>query len=305
MNDIYDDAKKDKEEPGQVDEVKPIEWREFLESYPVGISQIVKNYYGERNGYAGDSSPYFRVAPRLRLYCDTCEGYRNFDGQWRFHEHFGGRDLVEDFIDYKCRDCSKGKKTFCISSYAEEGLKGHALKIAEYPDQYIEIPTSLRKLLDSDFSLFSKGLKCEKFGLGIGAFTYYRRVVENQKAHLIGEILKVARKFNSPEDVITQLEDAHEEQQFARAVEKVGKAIPESLLVDSHNPLKLLYKSLSTGVHYDTDEKCLRIAHSIRLVLVDLAERIALALKEQNELHSAISELFKLNTEADKEKKPQ
>lgn len=304
MNDAHDDSKKDKEGTGQVDESGPIEWREFLESYPVGTSQIVKNYYGERKDYAGSSSPYFRATPRLNLYCDTCEGYRHFDGKWRFHQHFGDGDTVEDFIDYKCRDCSQGKKIFCISSRADEGLKGHALKIAEYPDQYIEIPKSLRKLLDSDFPLFSKGLKCEKFGLGIGAFAYYRRVVENRRTHLIGEMLKVAQKLNSPEDVITQLEEAHKEQQFTRAVDKVGEAIPESLRVDSHNPLKLLHKSLLVGAHHDTDEECLKIAHSIRLVLVDLAERISLALKEQNELHSAISELFKFNTETAKMKKP-
>jgi hypothetical protein len=301
MNNIYDDGKKDQEAIGQIGRVEPIEWREFLESYPVGISQIVKNYYGERKDYAGSSLPYFRVAPRLRLYCDTCEGYRNFDGKWRFHEHFGDRDTVEDFIVYSCRDCSKGKKTFCVSSCAEEGLKGRALKIAEYPDQYIEIPQCLKDLLDSDASLFSKGLKCEKCGLGMGAFAYYRRVVENQKTHLIGEMLKVAQKLNSPADAIAQLKEAHKEQQFARAIDKVGRAVPESLLVYSHNPLKLLHKSISIGVHYDSDEEYLTIAHSIRLVLVDLAKRISLALKEQNELRSAISELLKLNT-ADKKK---
>ena len=36
-----------------------------------------------------------------------------------------------------------------------------------------------------------KGRRCGNLGLGIGAFVYYRRVVENQKSRILDEIIKV------------------------------------------------------------------------------------------------------------------
>jgi hypothetical protein len=83
-------------------------------------------------------------------------------------------------------------------------------------------------------------------------------------------------------------------------VNLIKDAIPESLLVDTHNPLKLLHDALSIGVHAETDENCLRVAHNIRLVLADLAERIKLALQDQKQLRSAVAGLLKFNADAKK-----
>ena len=65
--------------------------------------------------------------------------------------------------------------------------------------------------------------------------------------------------------------------------------------MDSQNPLKLLHKALSICVHSESDENCLKIAHSIRMVLIDLSERIKQALSDHAELHSAISNLLQFN----------
>jgi hypothetical protein len=60
----------------------------------------------------------------------------------------------------------------------------------------------------------------------------------------------------------------------------------------SHNPLTLLHNALSEGLHELTDEECLTLARSIRVVLVELAERISTALKEEAQLKSAVSQLL-------------
>ena len=52
-------------------------------------------------------------------------------------------------------------------------------------------------------------------------------------------------------------------------------AIPESLLINGHNPILLLHNALSEGVHAMTDEQCLELASSIRIVLAELSERIS------------------------------
>lgn len=102
--------------------------------------------------------------------------------------------------------------------------------------------------------LFEKGLTCEKRGLGIGAFSDYRRVVESQKSKLIAEILRVAEKLGAPQPLRETLAQAAKEKQFSRAVETVKDAIPQALLVDTQNPLKLLHDALYRSARRDRRE---------------------------------------------------
>lgn len=69
-------------------------------------------------------------------------------------------------------------------------------------------------------------------------------------------------------------------------------AIPESLLINGHNPILLLHSALSEGVHAQTDEQCLEIAGSVRIVLGELSERLSQALKDEAELTKALSNLM-------------
>lgn len=287
----------------QPEEKEPerIPWSEFLESYPLNTLKQVSGYSERSEGY----SPFVRIAPTIRLYCIKCEGIRNFSGIWVHESSFHDMTIVRDFLQYTCKDCEKGEKTFCVISGAtDDAGNGIAFKIGEIPEIHVELPRSLKPLLgDDDYMLFIKGLTCEKKGLGIGAFTYYRRVVESQKSHLIAEILRVAEKLDASKAVQDVLKRAESEKQFARAVDMIKDVIPESLLVNAHNPLKLLHNALSIGVHVETDDNCLRIARDIRLVLADLAERLKLALQDQAELRTAVAGLLKFNADAKKTSK--
>jgi hypothetical protein len=278
-------------------------WREFLDSYPMNASKIVSDYYRPSSG----SSDYTRLAPHLRLYCTVCEGVRNFTGQWipSYRVEFDRADLEKAenlFLEYKCKDCDKGFKVYCLRSVPmkEPAGFGWAVKVGEFPEYHVELPRSLKSHLGDDYELFLKGLTCEKQGLGIGAFTYYRRVVESQKSQLIEEIRKVAEKLNAPKDALDDLAKAAKENQFARAVEMIKDAIPQALLVDSQNPLKLLHDALSIGVHSQTDASCLTAANAIRLVLADFSERLKLALQDQKELRAAIGSIAKFVGDARK-----
>lgn len=276
-----------------------IPFGKFLEEYPLGTSQIVEGYYNDTGG-----SGYYRYekyAPAIRLHCDKCGGERNFDGKWQ-HNSYLDKDnptrLVDDFLVYTCRDCEEYTKHYCLSAApVGQNGEGQIIKIGEYPELNIKLPTGLSKLFGEDYPYFIKGLKCEKRGLGLGAYTYYRRVVENQKNRMFGEILKVAQKLGAKKEMTQNIEKAISEVQFSKAVNIIKDALPESLLIDGHNPFKLLHKALSSGIHNQTDEKCLELAHNIRIVLTDLAERIKIALSEKRDLKSAVSELLQFNQE--------
>lgn len=278
-----------------------IPFKTFLEEYPTGTFQNVSGYWKENTSVgAGSYDRYPKCTPTLRLYCETCDGFRNFEGKWQHRDCL--RDTKDDFLVYKCRDCDEQEKRFCLYVTALDNCNGEVVKLGEYPSLHIKLPTNLSKLLGDDYYNFINGLKCERQGLGIGAYSYYRRVLENQKNQLLGEILKVSRKLSAKDEMIQTIERAISEIQFSKAIDMVKDSLPESLLVGGHNPFKLLHKSLSIGIHNESDEKCLEIAHNIRMVLIDLAERIKLALSEQRELNSAVSSLLQFKTENKKGK---
>ena len=144
-----------------------------------------------------------------------------------------------------------------------------------------------------DKELHLQGRRSESRGLGIGAFSYYRRVVENQKGRIIAEIAKAAKKLGANSDVLRRFEAAVKETQFSKAIDEIKDGIPPVLLIDGqHNTLTLLHSALSEGLHADTDAECLELAKDIRLVLTELADRLSQALKEHAELKDAVTRLL-------------
>jgi len=292
--------KEKKYEQKEESEEALIPWKEFLEEYPIDSIQKVSEFYEETDS---QYRPLKRKAPILRLWCwnENCKGIRNFSGRWEHDPNVSDFSIYNDFLIYTCKDCGESKKTFCIiAQIIDREGNGKVIKIGEFPEQHIDIPSGLPKLMGDDYSTFVKGLKCEKQGLGIGAFSYYRRVVENQKVRLLIKILEASRRLNAPTEALKLLEDATKEDQFSKAIDMMKNAIPVSLLVDGHNPLKLVHKALSAGIHEMADEKCLELAHSIRMVLSALAERIQQALRDQRKLKSAVSTLLDFQKDAKK-----
>ena len=94
-----------------------------------------------------------------------------------------------------------------------------------------------------------------------------------------------------PED-IKILQKAQTETQFKKAVEMDKDSNPDVQLIHGHNPITLLYKALSDGLHDQSDEVCLESAESVRVILTELADRIGQALKDDAELRGAVSRLM-------------
>src|SRR5262249_7552641 len=141
---------------------------------------------------------------------------------------------------------------------------GVAQKFGEYPPFGPHTPPRVFQLIGEEYrELFLQGRRTESRGLGIGAYAYYRRIVEHQKGRIIEEIGKVAQKLGAGPDVMKAFTDARTETQFTTAIEKVKAGIPPSLLIDGHNPLTLLHDAPSDGIHELTDEQCLSLAQSI------------------------------------------
>jgi hypothetical protein len=168
-----------------------------------------------------------------------------------------------------------------------------AVKLGEWPAFSPRTPSRVMSIVGQDRELFLKGRRAELEGLGVGAFAYYRRVVENQHGRLLNEIIRVAKRIEAPAEVVDKLQRAATETQFTKSVDMVKDAIPAPLLVDGHhNPLTLLHTSLSDGLHNQSDEECLKLAQAIRVILFELCERLGRALEDRKELNSSLNQLL-------------
>ncbi|MCH7993583.1 MAG: hypothetical protein IIB57_03970 [Planctomycetes bacterium] len=157
------------------------------------------------------------------------------------------------------------------------------------------MPSSLLKLLDKDTNkLFQQGRRGESLGMGMGAFIYYRRVVDNLKDTLLDRIIAVAESLEANPAQIEALRSAKAEPSFKRQVAGFKKVFPPSLLIKGHNPLALLYAALSKGVHEMTDDECLTAASDIRTVLTSVATRASQLLRDETELKQAVGRLTRL-----------
>ena len=268
---------------------------EFLEGTPPGSITAVTGLARPRNYPGGGYAGHQFVAPDIQLHCgsDSCNGIRFFrrsgsappdlpEGSWHFF-----------YVTYRCANCQKTEKTFSLAAeWAKGGTSGRCYKFGELPEYGPPTAARLIKLIGPDRELFLKGRRCENQGLGIGAFVYYRRVVENQKSRILDEIIKVAQKLNASAAAIEELEAAKAETQFSKALANVKSSIPQALLINGHNPLLLLHSALSDGLHDRSDSHCLELASSIRVVLAELSERLSQALKDEAELNRALSNLM-------------
>lgn len=118
------------------------------------------------------------------------------------------------------------------------------------------------------------------------------------------EILKVAKSINANAQMLAAIEAAKNEQQFTKAVKGLKDAFPPVLLINGHNPLVLLHGALSQGVHNLPDEDCLTLATSIRVVLVELVEKLAHALKDEKEITDALTRLLQAQKKKKSKREP-
>lgn len=263
----------------------------FFETCPPGRMVEIDSLAHEvkRSGY---HSTIFS-APRIKLYCenDLCLGVRVFEPMGEVVVDLG--NSKDFYIYYMCRNCKKNHKKYSLLlTLNPDGKSGRIYKYGEFPAFGPQTPAKLISLIGPERDYFIKGRRSESQGLGIAAFAYYRRVIENQKNRIFDEIIKVSSKVGAAPELLADLERAKNETQFSKSIHEIKHGIPQVLLIGGHNPILLLHSALSEGLHAQTDEQCLEIATSVRIVMTELVERMALALKDEAELTSAVSRLL-------------
>lgn len=264
---------------------------ELLEGEPLHSRQLVQGLF-DLNSFSSVKFP-----GDIRIYCDHdhCNGVRR-------HLIKGKNTYEVDsvsycFIRYICTNCSESEKIYTIKAelLRADTSSGYCTKIYQDPPFGLPIPKRLFKVIGEDNRQhFLQARRAIARGLGVGAYAYYRRIVENNKFALIAAVLEVARAINALPDQIELLEKAQRETQFSKALDMLQDvtAIPPVLLIEGHNPLALLHDLLSEGIHQLTDTECLDRAKDSEIVLFEIAERMQIALTERKAVKSAISSIM-------------
>lgn len=262
----------------------------FLTEAPPGTRARITDCWRVWGGHE-----YEVKVPVLNLHCsnEAC-------GRLMLHSPYSkiisppSEDVGTFFLEYNCNHCGSNWHHFAMM-FILNGKSDFlvSIKVGQWPGFGPPLKDNLLALVGSDRELFLQGRRCENQGLGVGAFAYYRRVVENQRSRILSEIIRIARKIELDPSDIASLESARNETQFSRSIELARDAFPQSLLLDGgHNPLTLLHTALSEGLHAQDDATCLEYATASRAVLSDLADRIDRILADKKELDEAVSKLL-------------
>lgn len=161
----------------------------FLESTPPGRwVRIVER--AQKHDIRSDEL--WKVAlPTARLHCRKCKGTHVF-GPMESGSNVAYVKKHEEAAAYRylCRNCSAWKHFALLAKFEESRV--HMLKLGEHLAYGPPVPPRAISLIGPDRELFLRGRRCESQGVGVGAFTYYRRVVDNQWHRLLDAFIRVA-----------------------------------------------------------------------------------------------------------------
>ncbi len=133
---------------------------------------------------------------------------------------------------------------------------------------------NIEKLLGEHSGFYRKGLICESQGYGIGAFGYYRRIVEEIIDGLLDEIAELLTESELLEyqDALAKTKETTVTQE---KIDLVKDLLPPILRPEGMNPLSALHSALSEGLHAESDEECLEYAENCREILIFLVNQVA------------------------------
>lgn len=236
----------------------------FLESYPL--------YRKYKRAVAGEV--YNVERPAIHMYCPNCKSDQTFRMSNQLYDRLpygnyptAGMTLL---AQYTCAACEKPTRHFLL--YFSDGLD-YVMKVGQYPPWSIAVDSALARVLGDQADTYKRGLTCESQGYGIGAYAYYRRVVETTIGGLLVSI----------EDLL----DGNERAAYAKALAEVARStvaadkialvkdlLPAALRPGGMNPLAILHEQLSRGIHELPDEECLELAAHTRDIIEFLVTEV-------------------------------
>jgi tetratricopeptide (TPR) repeat protein len=183
------------------------------------------------------------------------------------------------FLIYECKSCHIFHRVFVVKVSENSD---YILKVGQYPEIDISIDKDFEIALGESSKLFRKGLVCEAQGYGIGAYAYYRRIVESIIDDLLNDIYDLVSDEDKKQYKLA-LDEIKKTNQASDKIALVKDHLPYHLRINGVNPLGTLYQNLSEGLHSKTDNECINLAQEIRIVLVYLIKQVVRTKNDKKE----------------------
>ena len=216
----------------------------------------------------------FLDKPAINMNCSSCESMQTFNMYNKYQDGYGYNNVpcenTKLRLKYRCQSCQGFTREFSI--YISPDLD-YIYKYGQYPEWEIKMDKNLEQTLGKHSKTFRKGLVCESQGYGIGAFAYYRRIIEE----IIDELL------DSIEDLIEEKHKAEYKEALQKTkntrvtqekIDLVKDLLPTILKPNGMNPLGVLHSELSEGLHAESDQACLENASHVKSILTFLINQI-------------------------------
>ncbi|WP_224483157.1 hypothetical protein [Robertkochia aurantiaca] len=251
--------------------------KEFLEDYP-----LYKKY-----DITLEDIPKMLLWNQVSIneYCNHCKTNETFNLKANYDQMLpsfmkgSSQSSILNFTLYfKCQSCHQFERIYSIHLDEENKIM---FKTGQYPQWEVESNKKLKKTLGKHYSNYNKGLICEANSYGIGAYAYYRRIIEEIIVELIE---KIEEMIDDDEDKQVYHEALEKSKHSKNATEKISLVmdlLPASLRLDGINPLKTIYDELSEGLHGAKEVECLNSAEIMRKCIVFLIEQIDLQLSKK------------------------
>lgn len=242
--------------------------KEFVEEYP-----LYRKYKVDNMPSTLDKFPKVQI----NMSCPICKSNQTFSMRNEYFENAGYMNAPSGGkgvrLLYKCTHCEKFERFFFIKIGGDKS-DTWLMKIGQYPAWEISGEPNVERLLGAHAEYYKKGLICESQGYGIGAFGYYRRIVEETIDELLSEIADLisGEELEKYNDALSKTKETIV---TAEKIELVKDLLPPILRPDGMNPLSALHSALSQGLHAESDEDCLDLAQHCREVLVFLVNQVA------------------------------
>lgn len=257
----------------------PLYWRMDIEiSLPYGTSRLDGASISKSSGLID----VVLEKPAIHMSCAVCSSEQTFNMEGTYSEAFSwimfyGSGPKQQPVTipvaslfYRCTACQRFIRFFAVRLDLE---KGYIMKVGQEPSWEIAMDRALEKTLGTRANYYKRGLVSESQGYGIGAFGYYRRVVEE----IIDDLLEGIPYLMAGEEREQYLEALEKTKKTTVAQEKIDLVkdlLPSILRPGGINPLSVLYSTLSEGLHKESDERCIELAAEVRETLVFLVNQI-------------------------------
>lgn len=235
--------------------------RELLENYPL---------YRKLPMDLPNASQLAR--PAIHMDCPVCGSGQTFNMTVNAYPDIGWNEPPQGVskVVYRCASCEQFDRFFLLKFDPE---RNYVIKVGQEPPWDISVDRNLEKTLGEYTEYYKKGLICESQGYGIGAFAYYRRIVEE----VIDALLAGIADLMGGEDHERYLEALEQVKEAPIAQDKIALVkdlLPPILRPGGMNPLSTLHSVLSEGLHKESDDHCMELAMTVREVLEFLVNQI-------------------------------